>query len=117
VLLWVAGFDVLYACQDVEADRAAGLRSIPASLGIARALRIAAALHALAFVALAAYGALADLGAGFAAALVASGALLVWQHRLVRPDDLARVNTAFFHANAAVSLLVLSGTAADILRR
>jgi 4-hydroxybenzoate polyprenyltransferase len=117
VLLWVAGFDILYACQDVDADRAADLHSVPARLGIARALRVAAALHALAFVALAAYGVLADLGACFAAALVLSGGLLAWQHRLVRPDDLARVNTAFFHANAAVSLLVLGGTAADILRR
>jgi 4-hydroxybenzoate polyprenyltransferase len=117
VLLWVAGFDALYACQDVEADRAAGLHSIPARLGVARALRVAAALHGGAWLALAAYGALADLGAAYAVALAVVGGLLAWQHRLVRPDDLARVNLAFFHANAAISLLVLIGTAADLLRR
>jgi 4-hydroxybenzoate polyprenyltransferase len=117
VALWVAGFDVIYACQDAEADRALGLRSIPASLGVPRALRVAAAFHAGAAGLLFSYGVLAGLGPWFFGAAGVATALLLLEHRVVRADDLARVNLAFFHLNAAVSLLVLAGTAADIFLR
>ncbi len=115
VVLWVAGFDVLYACQDVESDRALGLHSIPARLGTARSLRVAAVLHALTVAALLAFGAAARLGPFFLGALAVVAVLLVVEHRLVSPDDPGRMNRAFFHLNAAVSLLVLAGVAGDLL--
>ena len=107
VLLWTAGFDVLYACQDYDFDRREGLRSIPARVGIARALWIARALHAAAFLALVALYALTGLGPLAVAGVLATGALLVYQHRLVRADDLGRLNAAFFTTNAFVSVILL----------
>ncbi len=106
VLLWTAGFDVLYACQDYDFDRRAGLRSIPARVGIARALWIARALHLGAFAALVALYRLTGLGTLALVGVVATGALLVHQHRLVRADDLSRLNAAFFTANAFVSVIL-----------
>ena len=117
VALWVAGFDAIYACQDVDSDRALGLHSLPARFGIPAALRIAAGLHAAAAGLFFSYGVLAGLGAAYFAAAGVAALLLVLEHRLVRPDDLARVNLAFFHLNAGVSLLVLAGTGLDIFLR
>jgi 4-hydroxybenzoate polyprenyltransferase len=117
VALWVAGFDAIYACQDVESDRALGLHSLPARFGIPAALRIAAVLHAAAAGLFFSFGVLAGLGAAYFAAAGVAAMLLVLEHRLVRPDDLARVNLAFFHLNAGVSLLVLAGTGLDIFLR
>lgn len=108
VLLWTAGFDVLYACQDYEFDRAEGLRSIPARAGVARALWASRALHAGAFAALVGLYLLTDLGALALAGVLATGALLVYQHRLVRADDLSRLNAAFFTTNAFVSVILLA---------
>ena len=107
VLLWTAGFDVLYACQDYDFDRHEGLRSIPARVGIAQALWIARALHAGAFVALLALYFMTNLGAVAFAGVIATGALLIYQHRLVRADDLGRLNAAFFTTNAFVSVILL----------
>ena len=107
VLLWTAGFDVLYACQDYDFDRHEGLRSIPARVGIAQALWIARALHAGAFVALLALYFMTNLGPVAFAGVIATGALLVYQHRLVRADDLGRLNAAFFTTNAFVSVILL----------
>ena len=107
VLLWTAGFDVLYACQDYDFDRHEGLRSIPARVGIAQALWIARALHAGAFVALLALYFMTNLGPIAFAGVIATGALLVYQHRLVRADDLGRLNAAFFTTNAFVSVILL----------
>jgi 4-hydroxybenzoate polyprenyltransferase len=108
VLLWTAGFDVLYACQDFDFDRAAGLRSIPARLGVARALWVSRLLHAGAFAALVGLYFLTGLGALALAGVVATGALLVYQHSLVRADDLSRLNAAFFTTNAFVSVILLA---------
>jgi 4-hydroxybenzoate polyprenyltransferase len=108
VLLWTAGFDVLYACQDYDFDRREGLRSIPARFGINRALWIARALHAGAFVALVWLFALTRLGPVAFVGVVATGALLVHQHRLVHADDLSRLNAAFFTTNAFVSVILLA---------
>ncbi|HYO62216.1 MAG TPA: UbiA-like polyprenyltransferase [Pyrinomonadaceae bacterium] len=108
VLLWTAGFDVLYACQDYDFDRAAGLRSIPARLGVARALRVSRALHACAFAALVALYWHTSLGALALAGVVSTGALLVYQHSLVRADDLRRLDAAFFTTNAFVSVILLA---------
>lgn len=107
VLLWTAGFDVLYACQDYDFDRREGLRSIPARVGIAPALWIARALHAGAFVALLALYLATNLGPVAFAGVLATGALLIYQHRLVHADDLGRLNAAFFTTNAFVSVILL----------
>jgi 4-hydroxybenzoate polyprenyltransferase len=108
VLLWTAGFDVLYACQDTEFDRGAGLRSIPARVGVSRALWVSRLLHAGAFAALVGLYFLTNLGAPAVAGVAATGALLVYQHSLVRADDLSRLNAAFFTTNAFVSVILLA---------
>src|SRR5687768_1161316 len=108
VLLWTAGFDVLYACQDYDFDRRAGLRSIPARVGVARALWVSRGLHAGAFAALVGLYFLTGLGAAALAGVAATGALLVYQHSLVRADDLSRLNAAFFTTNAFVSVILLA---------
>lgn len=95
VLLWTAGFDVLYACQDYDFDVSANLHSIPRSFGIARSLWIARALHAGAFVALIALYLTTQLGPLALIGVIATGILLIYQHRLVRADDLSRLNAAF----------------------
>jgi 4-hydroxybenzoate polyprenyltransferase len=104
VLLWVAGFDVIYACQDVEFDRREGLHSLPARLGTRRALLLARALHALAVALLASLFAIAPLHPLYLVGVAMVALLLIYEHSLVRPDDLSRVNAAFFTANAWVSV-------------
>jgi 4-hydroxybenzoate polyprenyltransferase len=115
VMLWVAGFDVIYATQDTEFDRAAGLKSVPAWLGNARALRVAQALHGLAWVALGAFGWVAALRWPYAVAWGVIGAALVFEHRLASTGDLDRVNRAFFQANAVVSAVFLAGVAGSLM--
>jgi 4-hydroxybenzoate polyprenyltransferase len=107
VLLWTAGFDVLYACQDYDFDRREGLKSIPARFGISRALWIARALHAAAFLAVVWLFVVTQLGPVAFAGVIATGTLLVYQHRLVRANDLGRLNAAFFTTNAFVSVILL----------
>jgi 4-hydroxybenzoate polyprenyltransferase len=112
----VAGFDIIYACQDADYDRSAGLHSIPARLGVKGALRAASWLHAMTWGFLCLLPATAPgLGLGwvYAAGLSIIAGLLVYQHRLVRPDDLERVNIAFFNVNATISLLLLVVTGID----
>jgi 4-hydroxybenzoate polyprenyltransferase len=117
VFFWVSGFDIIYACQDFDVDRRLGLRSVPAKLGIRGALRVAAACHALMVVALVALG-LADhppLGAIYFIGVAAVAGLLVFEHALVRPDDLTRVNLAFFQVNIGISLGLLTVGLVDLL--
>lgn len=104
VLFWVAGFDVIYACQDEEFDRREGLRSIPARFGAAGALRAARSFHVLAVAALAAVGWSAGLHPLYWAGLAVLALVFVWEHRLVRPDDLSRVGAAFFNMNGVISV-------------
>ena len=106
VMLWTAGFDVLYGCQDYEFDVQAGLHSIPKQFGIARALLIARGLHIGAFAALVALYWITHLGIFAFIGVVATAALLFYQHRLVRSDDLSKLNAAFFTTNAFVSLIL-----------
>ena len=106
VMLWTAGFDVLYACQDYDFDRRQGLYSIPARFGIPRALWIARALHAGAFAAVVALYFVTNLGILAMVGVVAMGALLIYQHTLVRAGDLSRLNAAFFTTNAFVSVIL-----------
>jgi len=103
VLLWVAGFDVIYACQDIEFDREAGLHSIPARVGAGTALVIARLLHAGALAAMVAVGVLAALHPVYWIGWAIVAALLVWEHRLVRADDLSSVGAAFYNMNALIS--------------
>jgi 4-hydroxybenzoate polyprenyltransferase len=105
VLFWVAGFDILYACQDVEFDRQAKLHSVPAALGVRASLRVALACHAvmLGFL-FTLYLVAPHLGAVYLAGIVAVTLLLAYEHYLVQPDDLSRVNQAFFHVNGVISV-------------
>jgi len=107
VLLWTAGFDVLYACQDVDFDRRESLHSIPARVGIANALRIARVLHAASFLALVSLYFLTSLGYVALLGVAVTGVLLLYQHHLVKANDLSRLNAAFFTTNAFVSVILL----------
>ncbi|MCG8583210.1 MAG: putative 4-hydroxybenzoate polyprenyltransferase [Pirellulales bacterium] len=108
VLLWVTGFDIIYACQDAEHDQAVGLKSVPSRFGTARALQMSAALHIAMLFALAAlpfvYPAFGWL---YWCGWAAIAGLLVYEHSMVRADDLSRVNVAFFHVNAVLSVGLL----------
>jgi 4-hydroxybenzoate polyprenyltransferase len=115
LLCWVSGFDIIYACQDVEFDRAHGLFSIPGRLGVRDALRAAAMLHALMVVWLVVLGLAVPLGWVYFAGVGLIGALLVYEHALVRPDDLSRVNVAFFQVNIVISLGLLAFGVVDLL--
>jgi 4-hydroxybenzoate polyprenyltransferase len=117
VMLWTAGFDILYACQDVDFDRKKGLHSVPVALGVPGALRVAAVLHALTVVAFAAAIPVCGLGVWYAVGIGAIALLLLYEHFLVRPDDLARVNHAFFHVNAVVSFGMMAAVLADLYLR
>ena len=117
VLMWTSGFDVLYACQDQEFDRKAGLHSIPARFGIARSLWIARLFHLQAATVLLLI--LAFTGLGWPAYLGAGAvmALLVYQHTLVKPNDLSKMNAAFFTTNAFVSVVLFVSFAAAVFTR
>jgi 4-hydroxybenzoate polyprenyltransferase len=116
VMLWVAGFDIIYACQDVNFDLRMRLRSLPARLGVAGALRAAAACH-LGMVAVLLTLPLVydEFGPIYLVGVAAIAALLAYEHWLVSPRDLSRVNQAFFHVNAVVSIGLLAIGIADLL--
>jgi 4-hydroxybenzoate polyprenyltransferase len=114
VTLWTGGFDIIYACQDYEFDTAEGLFSLPRALGIAGALRVAQVLHVLMIACLAALVISLDLGVLAVAGIAAVAGLLIYEHHLVKPHDLSRVNAAFFTMNGYVSVLFFLFWAADI---
>jgi 4-hydroxybenzoate polyprenyltransferase len=115
VLFWVAGFDVLYACQDERHDRTAGLYSIPASLGIAPAFWIVRTMHLIMLGLLILLAVLFHLGPIAAVGIVAVAALLFWEHTLVSPRDLTRLNAAFFTMNGVIAVIFFIFVAADLL--
>lgn len=115
VTAWVAGFDIIYACQDADFDRAAGLKSIPRLVGVKRALGAAAAFHAAMIVPLIGLGLIYPLGLVYFLGVAAVAGLLLYEHALVRPDDLSRVNQAFFHVNAGISIGLLCVTLVDLV--
>ena len=115
IFFWVGGFDIIYACQDVEHDRQAGLKSVPARLGVGGALKVARASHVVTIGCLFGLWSVAGLGPLFLSGAVAVSVLLAWEHWLVRPDDLSRVGLAFFHINALISLGLLMVGLADVL--
>ncbi|HKS16361.1 MAG TPA: UbiA-like polyprenyltransferase [Planctomycetota bacterium] len=113
VLFWVAGFDILYACEDAAFDRSAGLKSVPAAIGIPRALWVARACHAAALTAFAAPLLFGMMG-WYALAVLVVSLLLVYEHTLVKADDLRRTNRAFFHVNAIISFTLAAGALVDL---
>ena len=114
VLTWVAGFDLIYACQDAEHDAQAGLHSIPARLGIASSLRLSSALHVVSVLAFGLQGYWAGLGLAYWIALALAAALLWWEHSIVSPTDLSRVDVAFFTLNGWVGVGLFLGVAVDL---
>lgn len=114
VLCWVAGFDVFYALQDEEFDRSRGLHSIPARLGAQRAIALAKLLHGLMIMLLSLLALIAPLGNLYLGGVLLVAGLLVYEHRLVRADDLSRLNTAFFTMNGYVSLCMFVFTLIDV---
>jgi len=117
VMFWTAGFDVLYACQDYEFDLKAGLYSIPARFGIGTSLWISRTLHLAAFAALLTLYFLTHLGLLAGVGLIATGSLLIYQHTLVRANDLSRLNAAFFTTNAFVSVILFITFGSAVLLR
>jgi 4-hydroxybenzoate polyprenyltransferase len=117
VTFWIAGFDLIYACQDVDFDRAHGLHSVPARYGIAAALRLSALCHALTTLLLFALGLAAGLGWPYWIGAVAGAGLLAYEHALVRPGDLSRIDVAFFRINSVLSLTLFAATLAAVLTR
>ena len=117
VSLWVAGFDVIYSCQDVHFDTLEGLHSAPRRFGVRHALALSSVLHGLTVLLFLALPLLIPLGWPYLAGLGGTAALLFYEHRLIRPEDLSRVNQAFFTVNGCVSFLILAATAADLALR
>ncbi|HXF96237.1 MAG TPA: 4-hydroxybenzoate octaprenyltransferase [Gemmatimonadales bacterium] len=113
VTAWVAGFDVFYALQDEDFDRAERLRSLVVRLGRPRAIRAAKLLHGAAILALVGVGAGAALGGPYYAGVALGAGVIAWEHQLVKPDDLSRLDAAFFTANGLVSILVFLGALVD----
>ncbi|RXH57018.1 UbiA-like polyprenyltransferase [Granulicella sibirica] len=117
VLLWVAGFDVLYACQDFEHDRKAGLFSIPQAFGMEKAFLLARTMHFASVLLLGSLIRLFGLGAVAWSGLAAVAALLVYEHSIVSPKDLRRMNTAFFTLNGVIAVVFFLAFAGDVLLR
>jgi len=118
VVTWVSGFDTIYACQDFEHDASReGLHSIPKRFGVARALLLARGLHMLAILLLAAVGVVASLGVPYAIGVGIAAVVLHFEHQIVKPDDLSRVNLAFFTFNGFVSIAVGGLGVLDLLIR
>ncbi len=113
ITCWVGGFDVLYALQDEDFDRGHGIRSMVVSWGRARAIWMARLLHGLTLALLVWYGYGTPFGRLYYAGVAAAALLLVWEHRLVRPDDLSRLDAAFFTMNGVMSAVVFLGALAD----
>jgi 4-hydroxybenzoate polyprenyltransferase len=116
VTVWIAGFDLIYACQDVEVDRAQGLHSVPARFGIAAALSLARLNHALTALALAAVGWMEGLGLLYWAGWLAVAALFVYEHSLVTPRDLSRIDIAFFNVNGYIAVIMLLAVVTGLWR-
>jgi len=115
VTFWIAGFDLIYACQDYAHDVAEGLHAWPARYGIASALRLARVNHVVFLIFLVLAGLAADLSWPYYAAAAITALLLVYEHRLVSPDDLSRLNVAFFNMNSYIAITLLAGTLAAVL--
>jgi 4-hydroxybenzoate polyprenyltransferase len=114
VLLWVAGFDIVYACQDIDFDRKENLHSIPRYIGVTGSLNLARALHALAFLIFFSAKFMFGLGWVYLAGVFLTGIFMLYQHAILKPHDLSKLNMAFFNLNAYISLTIFLFTAVDI---
>jgi 4-hydroxybenzoate polyprenyltransferase len=117
VACWTAGFDIIYACQDVEFDRREGLHSVPSRFGIKKGLWIARGLHVVTAAGFTALLAMTDLSWWYLIGIVIAGFILYYEHQLVKPDDLSRLNTAFFTMNGILSTVVFIFTFIDVVVR
>lgn len=115
VTFWVAGFDIIYACDDYHFDRKTGIHSIPARFGIKKGLQVSAVFHVIAFILFTSLALLLQLGVFYYAGMAAAAALLFYQHRLVRPQDLSKSGIAFFNLNAGLSGAIFMFTLVDLL--
>jgi len=115
VVLWVAGFDIIYACQDVEFDAKHGLLSFPQKYGVAKALKISAMFHVGAAIALVSLVSFPLLGPVYLVGVVIASALLLYEHTLVKPQDLSKANSAFFTVNGVISIVLMCFAVADVL--
>lgn len=116
VLLWTAGFDIIYACQDVGFDRTHGLHSVPAKIGIKGALWLSSALHVIAVLLLLSMPQLVELGLFYYIGVGIVVLIFIYEHAIVTPTDLSRVNLAFFTLNGMISLVLMALSIVDILR-
>jgi 4-hydroxybenzoate polyprenyltransferase len=114
---WIGGFDIIYACQDVAADRGHGVRSLPARFGVRRALAMARVVHVVTLGLFAAYGLAAGFDGFWLAGLILTGAAFAYEHSLVRPGDLSKVNRAFFTVNGFVGVAMFCFALADLVSR
>ncbi|RXT13903.1 UbiA-like polyprenyltransferase [Ammoniphilus sp. CFH 90114] len=115
VALWTAGFDVIYACQDIEFDKRNGLFSIPSRFGLASALNLARWFHVITVLGFIALFFLTDLSIWFAIGILVAAGILIYEHRLVSPNDLSKLNTAFFTMNGILSVVVFVFTILDLV--
>jgi 4-hydroxybenzoate polyprenyltransferase len=115
LVFWLAGFDIIYATQDIDIDRREGLYSVPARFGVARGLQIARASHAVTVACLAALGIVAGLGIPYFVGVVGAAGLLIYEHSLVSANDLSKVNVAFLNVNGYLAVSMLLMTIADYL--
>lgn len=115
VLFWTAGFDIIYACQDSEFDRKEGLFSMPSRFGVANALMVARVCHILTFVGLMSLYVVADLSIWFLIGVLISGAILIYEHTLVKPTDLSKLDVAFFNMNGILSVVMFAFTMIDLV--
>lgn len=115
VLFWTAGFDIIYACQDSEFDRKEGLFSMPSRFGVANALLVARVCHVLTFVGLMSLYVVADLSIWFLIGVLISGAILIYEHTLVKPTDLSKLDVAFFNMNGILSVVMFAFTMIDLV--
>jgi 4-hydroxybenzoate polyprenyltransferase len=115
VMFWTAGFDIIYATQDVECDIRDGVHSVPADLGVERGLRMTRLLHLLTVLLLLAGGVLVSAGWPYYAALALAAILLAYENSIISPDDLSRVNAAFFSLNGVIAVVLFAGVLTDRL--
>jgi 4-hydroxybenzoate polyprenyltransferase len=115
VATWVGSFDIIYACQDVDIDRKEKLHSMPAKFGVAAALNISSALHVVTVLSLVGVGLICQLGAFYWLGFTIVVGMLIYEHSIVKPNDLSRVNAAFFTVNGVVSILMFLAILLDKL--
>lgn len=117
IIFWIAGFDIIYSCQDVEFDTKEGLHSIPVRFGVAKSLKIAQAFHIVTAVGFIALLLMSDLGWWYIAGMIIAYLILFYEHHIVSPGDLSRLQTAFFTMNGVLSIVVFSFTLIDLVVR